>query len=297
MNLSTEKVQKAIHDILGNECQWFPNGSRCEGYSIIIGQKDFWMNNMEVERLRLRLNTLDRMENGDIHTPLAYWKVSKKPSGWELRFIEKSHYHNEPYEVCNVRLYDCFDGEPHDGEMKFAAYLFHLSYNEQTDGPVKDLVEDFVSDSKVQYMTSGQEIYDYISKRACTECNDALQQTVDDYLKYCEENQLKAEPIKKDVDEDEQPATDEPKSEEEPSEETIAGAIVAINFVASVMKENRILTKQVEVYDKWREHTNKMIATYQTLVEKLEEQKDVLTKQIKHYEQNTEDTQQTKGEC
>ena len=205
-NLSNEKVAKAIADV--THMDWEPNGSRVEGYSVIIARKgdDFGFDNVKVERLRLRLNTLDRMFNPD-HQPLAIWRVRNFQGGAELRFIHQGDPSLRYWEAENVRLYDDSDGKPHDGTMTFASYLFHVAYTAgighskpdhayEGDDAVTDLANDFVYDTDHdQYIFDGQQLYDRIWIQACKEAAMALNQAVKDYRKYCVDKDLSFEKI------------------------------------------------------------------------------------------------------
>ena len=168
----------------------------------------FYFDNIMVERLRLRLNTLDRLFNPD-HKPLAMWRVKNYNNGIELRFIygDESGYN---YRECkSVRLYDDSDGKPHDGTMSFAAYLFYIAYTAgighskedyayEKNGKeaVVDLANDFVHDSaNSQYIFDGQQLYDHIWNQACGGAQKALNQAVKDFSKYCVDNGLGCEVI------------------------------------------------------------------------------------------------------
>lgn len=206
-NLSREKVAKAIADVIHRD--WEPNGTRTEGYSIMVAGKDnsLWLDNIKVERLRLRLNTLDRLFNPDTHQPLAMWRIKEYQGGIELRFIHLGYPPYKYNELEGVRLYDDSDGEPHDGMMTFASYLFYVAYTAgighskpdhayEGDDAVTDLANDFVyDDGNAQYIFDGQKLYDYIYLRACKEAEKALNQAVKDYRKYCKDNGLKFEKI------------------------------------------------------------------------------------------------------
>ena len=205
-NLSTEKVAKAIADV--THMDWEPNGTRAEGYSIMVSGKDydFGLDNVKVERLRLRLNTLDRMFNPE-HQPLAMWTLRNRQGGIELRFIHLGDPAYRYREMEKVRLYDDSDGEPHDGIMTFASYLFYVAYTAgighsktdhayEGDDAVTDLANDFVYDTtNEQYIFDGQQLYDYIFLRACDGAVKALNQAVKDYRKHCADNGLKFEKI------------------------------------------------------------------------------------------------------
>lgn len=204
-NLSEEQIKKAIADVANKD--WTPNGSRTEGYSIMLAYEgeDFYFNNIAIERLRLRLNTLDRLFNPD-HKPFAMWRVKNYNKGVELRFIYGDVSAYKCYkELEGVRLYDDSDGEPHDGKMTFAAYLFRIAYSAgighsksdnayMGDDAVIDLANDFAHDDhKSQYIFDGHKLYDYIYSCACIEAKDALNKAVKEYRQYCKDNSLSFE--------------------------------------------------------------------------------------------------------
>jgi hypothetical protein len=207
-NLSKQQIEKAIADVVYRD--WQPNGSRAEGYSIMVAKEGekFFLDNIKVERLRLRLNTIDRLFNPD-HKPLVLWTVKSYQGGVELRYIygDESGYNYKERE--HVRLYDDSDGKPHDGVMSFSAYLFYVAYTagighskednayeKKGKEAVVDLANDFVYDSvNSQYIFDGQQLYDHIWNLACNEAQVALNQAVEDYLGYCSENGLIYEAI------------------------------------------------------------------------------------------------------
>lgn len=207
--MSKEQITKAIADVAHTD--WQPNGSRVEGYSIMLSKDGeyFCLNNIIVERLRMRLNTLDRLFNPN-HKPLVLWRIKSLEGGIELRYIygDESAYNYKERE--SVRLYDDSDGEPHDGGMPFAAYLFRVAYTDgikhpRTDpsqekyvsSPVVDLANDFVyDDENAQYTFDGQQLYDHIHWDACPEAQQALDEAVKQYRKYCKDNEVAYEKIK-----------------------------------------------------------------------------------------------------
>lgn len=205
-NLSNEKVAKAIADVA--HADWEPNGTRAEGYSIMVAGKDnsLWLDNIRVERLRMRLNTLDRLFNPG-HQPLAMWRIKEYNNGIELRFIHLGDLAYNYKELESVRLYDDSDGKPHDGMMTFASYLFYVAYTAgighskadhayEGDDAVTDLANDFVYDTfNEQYTFDGQQLYGRIRFLACENAREALNQAVKDYRKYCADNGLKFEKI------------------------------------------------------------------------------------------------------
>lgn len=205
-NLSNEKVAKAIADV--THMDWEPNGTRAEGYSIMVARKGgvYGLDNIRVERLRLRLNTLDRLFNPD-HLPLAMWTVMDRQGGTELRFIHQGDPAYRYRETEGVRLYDDSDGKPHDGMMAFASYLFYVAYTAgigrskpdhayEGEDAVTDLANDFVYDTPdAQYAFDGQQLYEHIRQQACSAAKDALDRAVKDYRKYCADNGLEPEEI------------------------------------------------------------------------------------------------------
>lgn len=205
-NLSREQIKKAIADVAHRE--WEPNGSREEGYSIMVAREGegFYFNNIIMERLRLRLNTLDRLFNPESHRPFVLWRVKNYQGGVELRFIYGGESAYNYRENEHVRLYDDSDGNPHDGMMTFAAYLFRVAYTSgighskesrayDGDDAITDLANDFVDDQKSQYIFDGQKLYDDIFRRACSEAVLALNKAVKDYRKFCDGSGLKSETI------------------------------------------------------------------------------------------------------
>ena len=198
----------AVADIASRE--WKPNGHRAEGYSIIVAPpgEEYCVNSAVIERLRLRLNAIDRLVNRDEHRVFVRWTVKSYPSGTEIRFIAKG----DGLDDMN-RLHPWM---PHyevrygDGALSFAGWLLMQRYRgEVLDASpddtehfgsernmIGDLVNDWASDLKSLYKND-QELYDYIARVGCSGAREALNLAVDAYGKYCADNGLMADAIDK----------------------------------------------------------------------------------------------------
>lgn len=208
--VTDKQVAKVIADIVRDD--WKPNGHREEGYSIIVAKPGevFCVDSSVVERLRLRLNTIDRLVNKDEHKVFGRWTVKRYPAGTEIRFIAKSeddYSGNTDYRHPSVPDYEV---DVKEGALSFAGWLIamrygdmelkHCSYDDEHYVSVRtmigDLVDDWSSDLKSLYKDN-QELYDYITRVGCHEAVDALNATVDSYRKYCTDNGLVADDIDK----------------------------------------------------------------------------------------------------
>lgn len=206
--ITKKQVALAIKDIANRD--WQPNGPRAEGYSIILAESGerFYINSAMAERLRLRLNTIDRLTNADRHEPFKCWTVKSYPAGTELRFItepESEHerillkYHPDApdYEISFT-----------DGKLSLTGWLLLLRYGNGdiptstgdsehygTDkNRIGDLVDDFASDLQSLYK-DGQRLYDHLVRMGCVESTDALNAAVTAYRDYCAEHNLIADDI------------------------------------------------------------------------------------------------------
>ena len=207
--ITKKQVAMAIADMIRSE--WKPNGHRAEGYSIIVAKpgESFYVNSAMVERLRLRLNAIDRLVNKDEHRVFVRWTVKSYPMGTEVRFIAKRE--NGGSDDMN-RLHPSlpnYEVDVKDGALSFAGWLLTLRYSEVLDvSPddsehfgsaekmIGDLVDDWASDLKSLYK-DGQQLYDYIARVGCREAREALNLAVDAYGKYCADTWLRADAIDK----------------------------------------------------------------------------------------------------
>ena len=112
IGLKNETVKQIIADIMGKGCEWKPNGGVAEGYRINVGKEigDINYFNVLIDRLRIRLNTVERIQYAAHldESALRYWRFAKVNTPfWELRIYEGCHspYKNYPC-VKNVRLFD-----------------------------------------------------------------------------------------------------------------------------------------------------------------------------------------------
>ena len=208
--ITEKQVAMAIADIIRSE--WKPNGHRAEGYSIIVAPpgEEFCVNSTVIERLRLRLNAIDRLVNRDEHRVFVRWTVKSYPPGTEIRFIAKSevnYFHDMNRLHPSMPHYEV---RLRDGALSFAGWLLMLRYSgEVLDASpddtehygsernmIGDLVDDWSSDFKSLYKDD-QELYDYIAWVGCSGARKALNLAVDAYRKYCSDNGLMADAIDK----------------------------------------------------------------------------------------------------
>lgn len=207
--ITDKQVAMAIADIIRSE--WKPNGHREEGYSIIAAPpgESFYVNSAMVERLRLRLNAIDRLVNKDEHRVFVCWTVLSYRKGAEVRFIAKRE---DVGSDDMIRLHPSmpnYEVDIKDNALSFAGWLLMLRYSEVLDvspddsehfgsaeAMIGDLVDDWASDLKSLYK-DGQQLYDYIAGVGCREAREALNLAVDAYGKYCADNGLTADAIDK----------------------------------------------------------------------------------------------------
>lgn len=203
--LKNETVRQIIADIFGAECEWKPNGGVAEGYRINVGKgiDSIHYPNFYVDRLRVRLNTVERIQNIE-HTEesaLCYWRFAQiNTKFWELRLYDCSHmnYANIPC-VKNAVLYEEMTANHRDGYMSLAEYMLMRAYDgERSNDPTGDLLNDFAQDMKLQdeYYADSVHLYCSIGWQACSGCIEALDAMVTDYRKYCQEKGLEPDHFK-----------------------------------------------------------------------------------------------------
>lgn len=207
--ITDKQVAMAIADMIRSK--WKPNGHREEGYSIIVDEpgESFYVNSVMLERLRLRLNAIDRLVNKDEHRVFVRWTVKSYPMETEVRFIAKRGGVGSDDMNRLHPLMPNYEVDVKDGALSFAGWLLMLRYSEVLDvSPddsehfgsaevmVGDLVDDWSSDLKSLYK-DGQQLYDYIAGVGCREAREALNLAVDAYEKYCADNGLVADAIGK----------------------------------------------------------------------------------------------------
>ncbi len=199
ISLKEQTVQQIITDIMGNGCEWKPNGGVAEGYRINVGKEigDINYFNILIDRLRIRLNTVERIQYAAHldESALRYWRFVKVNTPfWELRIYEGCHspYKNYPC-VKSVRLFDEMTANHQDGAMSLPEYMLMRAYeSERSDDYTGKLLTDFAQDMSTQdeYYADSEHLYSHIAKLAGDGYKEALEEMVADYRKYCQENGL-----------------------------------------------------------------------------------------------------------
>ncbi len=204
ISLKNETVQQVITDIMGNGCEWKPNGGVSEGYRILVGKNisDVNYHNFLIDRLRIRLNTVERIQYaGHLdESALRYWRfVRINTKGWELRIYDGAYSPYKKYPcVKNVQLFEEMTANHQDFYMSLAEYMLMRAYEDERSGPVGDLLTDFAQDMELQdeYYADSEHLYSHIGRLACGGCLDALDEVVVDYRKYCQERDLEYDDFK-----------------------------------------------------------------------------------------------------
>lgn len=200
-HLTSELVSKAIEHVFGPESGFIPNGDRMEGYSIVINSKKY-IYREGIERLRLRLNTIERNAGGT--EVLAFWRLRFYQGQFELRFVHSDEADLPDIfpEGLNLPMYDDEDGDAVDGKLSYVAFMMKMAKGDYDpdDVGIEDFVNDFAEhDKSGHYLFCGQKTYDniraYLNKRANWTAMDILDKTVKCYRAYCKENDLKCEKI------------------------------------------------------------------------------------------------------
>lgn len=199
-HLTDELVAQAIEHVLGKDSGWEPNGHRVEGYSINI-DKDAYVTREDIERLRLRLNTIERNAGGT--NVLVFWRIHLYQECFELRYQKSDHAMlAESYpEALNLPMYDDEDGDIVDGFLSFVAYMVRLTKGEREANPeIYDFASDFCErPTEGHYLFNGQKTYDgirsYLWKHNNSRGRVILDRIVRDYRAYCKEHGLKNERI------------------------------------------------------------------------------------------------------
>ena len=200
-HLTNEIVREAIEKVFGPESGYEPNGDRVEGYSITVDPKNYIYREM-IERLRLRLNTIERNAGGtDV---LAFWRLRYYQEQFEIRFIHSGEA-NLPDtfpEGMNLPMYDDEDGDAVDGKLSYVAFMMRVAKGgyDPDDVEIEDFVNDFADrDKNGHYLFCGQKTYDniraYLNKHANWNAMDILDKTVKCYRAYCKKHGLKCEKI------------------------------------------------------------------------------------------------------
>lgn len=188
-----------ITDIMGKGCDWKPNYGVAEGYRINVGRtiNDIGYQNFLIDRLRIRLNTVERIQYAKHldKDALRSWRFAKiNTPYWELRIYDEACSPFAKYPcVKDVRLFEEMTANHCDGYMSLAEYMLMRAYEtERSDNPTGDLLNDFAQDMELQdeYYADSNHLYSHISIRACDGCQEALDDMVADYRKYCQENHL-----------------------------------------------------------------------------------------------------------
>lgn len=205
IGLKNETVKQIIADIMGKGCEWKPNGGVSEGYRINVGKSidDIGYFHILIERLRIRMNTVERILNAPhlSDDALRYWRFVKVNTPfWELRIYEGYHdpYRNYPC-VKNIRLFEEMTDNHRDGYMSLGEYLLMRAYEtERTDDPTGDFLNDFAQDMELQqeYYADSKHLFDNIAYRSCDDCFDVLVEMTKSYKKYCQEKGLEYDDIK-----------------------------------------------------------------------------------------------------
>lgn len=199
ISLKNETMQQIITDIMGKGCEWKPNYGVAEGYRFNVGKTihDIGYPNFLIDRLRIRLNTVERIQYTKHldQDALRSWRFAKiNTPYWELRIYDEACSPFAKYPcVKDVRLFEEMTANHRDGYMSLAEYMLMRAYEkERGDNPTGDLLEDFAQDMELQdesYARS-EHLYLHIGRRACEGCMEALDEMVTDYRKYCKENGL-----------------------------------------------------------------------------------------------------------
>lgn len=227
ISLENETVQQIIADIMGDSCEWKPNGAVSEGYRINVGKDifDISYENFLIDRLRIRMNTIVRLyiklatiqhklhsENLDVWA-LRYWCFKQVNTDFlELRIYDGflSPYKKLPC-VRDVRLFEEMTAKHRDGYMSLAEFMLIRAYlYKRGDGPTGDLLKDFSRDTELQdeYYATSEHLYNHICRSADAGCMEALDGIVADYRKYCQAYHLEYDAFKT-FEEDEQGYADE----------------------------------------------------------------------------------------
>ena len=203
--LKNETVKQIIADIMGKGCEWKPNGGVAEGYRINVGKSidDIGYFHILIERLRIRMNTVERILNAPhlADDAMRYWRFVKVNTPfWELRIYDGYHNPCRNYPcVKNIRLFDEITDNHRDGYMSLGEYLLMRAYEtERTNDPTGDFLNDFAQDMKLQdeYYADSVHLYCSIGWPACSGCIEALDAMVTDYRKYCQEKGLEFDHFK-----------------------------------------------------------------------------------------------------
>lgn len=199
ISLKNETVKQIIADIMGDGCEWEPNGGVAEGYRINVGEDvdDFGYNSILIDRLRIRMNTVERILNcrhlgGDA---LHYWRFAKVNTPfWELRIYDGKDtcYEDLPC-FKNARLFEEITDGHRDGYMSLGEYMLMRAYEtERSDDPAGDLLNDFACGMEIQdgYYADSEHLYLHIAGI------DEMDDVVVDYRKFCQEKGMEYDSFK-----------------------------------------------------------------------------------------------------
>lgn len=213
IGLKNETVKQIIADIMGKGCEWKPNGGVAEGYRINVGKSidDIGYFHILIERLRIRMNTVERILNAPhlADDAMRYWRFVKVNTPfWELRIYNGHHSPYKDYPcVKNIRLFEEMTDNHREGYMSLGEYLLMRAYEtERTDDPTGDFLNDFAQDMELQqeYYADSEHLFGNIARRSCDGCFDVLVEMTESYKKYCQENGLEYDDIKTSDEEEEE---------------------------------------------------------------------------------------------
>ena len=201
-HLTDELVNQAIEYVLGKNSGWASNGRCAEGWSINI-DKDNFIYREHIERLRLRLNTIEWNLRGNRF--LAYWRIRLFQGHFELRYklVEHERLAEDYPESMLLPMYDDEDGDIVGSRLSFTAFMQAIAKDkiETDDMEIYDFARDFCDqDKSPHYLFNGQLVYEYIHaylwKTHNSEGMEILGKIVKMYRAYCKEHNLEREKIK-----------------------------------------------------------------------------------------------------
>ena len=116
--LKKETVQRIIDDIIGDCRKWEAEHGVCEGYRVNVGRtiSDACVPNFEIERLRIRINTIERIQQGHC-APLVHWSFCKVNTRHiQLRLYDNEwNMHRDRPDVKRTQLYEEMTANHKDG--------------------------------------------------------------------------------------------------------------------------------------------------------------------------------------
>ncbi|MBR5729056.1 MAG: hypothetical protein IKX61_02445 [Prevotella sp.] len=189
-HLTDEIVNDAIRQVIGEDEGWSSNGPRAEGWSITIDIERFIFA-YKIERLRLRLNTIERNLGGK--DKCDEWRIRFYKGKFELRYLHKANCPASDYhETIDCPMFDDEDGDAVDGRLSLVAYMVRIVRGEaEAETDALDFANDFVTYHKnLHYLFNGQRTYDklksYLWHRLdYYRCMKILNKIVVSYRSYC----------------------------------------------------------------------------------------------------------------